>query len=144
MDILSIAIIAFCIMEMMNVIILYFKPDFKYGNGVSVFNGWKKSKEDKNAHLYAKYMARWVAGVKLIFIFLLIVVVIIGSELVKVWAVVAMILSIASYYFALHPIMKKLDKNGEIAPKGYSKTLFLMITAFMLMFSIALLLHFII
>ena len=51
-------------------------------------------------------MAYWVAGVKLIFIFLLIVVLLTGTEITRVWAVVAMILSIATYFWRLHPIIK--------------------------------------
>ena len=46
--ILDIAIIIFYIMELGNVLILYFKPDSKLGNGVAVFDAWKDVKEDKN------------------------------------------------------------------------------------------------
>lgn len=137
MDILSISIILFIIMELSNVIILYFKPEFKYGNGVSAFKFYKKSKEDEASHLFAKYMTNWVAGTKLIFICLLIVVLLAGSETVKFYSVLVMILSIATYYFRLAPIMKKLDSMDEINPKGYSKTLTSMITGFMIMFSLA-------
>ena len=38
MSILSLSIIVFCIMELGNILILYFKPDSKLGNGVAVFN----------------------------------------------------------------------------------------------------------
>lgn len=51
-------------------------------------------------------MAYWVAGVKLIFIFLLLVVLLTGNETTKIWAVVAMIISIATYFWKLHPIIK--------------------------------------
>lgn len=128
-------------METANVMILYFAPDSKLGNGVAVFNPWFKAKENEADELFAKYMTNWVAGVKLIFIVLLLVILFTASEITKIWAVVAMILSIASYYFRLNPIIKKLDEMGEITPKGYSKKLFLMITGFMLMFSVALLIH---
>lgn len=37
MSILSLSIIVFCIMELGNILILYFKPDSKLGNGVAVF-----------------------------------------------------------------------------------------------------------
>lgn len=40
MDILQIAIIIFCIMELGNVLILYFMPDSKLGNGVAVFDSF--------------------------------------------------------------------------------------------------------
>ena len=139
--ILDIAIIIFCIMELGNVLILYFKPDSKLGNGVAVFDAWKDVKEDKNLDLFVHYMAYWVAGVKLIFIFLLLVVLLTGNETTKILAVVAMIISIATYFWKLHPIIKKLDSLNKISPKGYSKTLGLMIGGFSLMFSTALILY---
>ena len=139
--ILDIAIIIFCIMELGNVLILYFKPDSKLGNGVAIFDDWKDVKEDKNLDLFAHYMAYLAAGVKLIFIFLLLVVLLTGNETTKIWAVVAMIISIATYFWKLHPIIKKLDSLNKISPKGYSKTLGLMISGFLLMFSTALILY---
>lgn len=141
MDILSIAIIIFCIMELGNVFILYFMPDSKLGNGVAVFEAWRDVKKDQALDLFAHYIAYWVAGIKLIFIFLLMVVLFTGTETTKLWSVVAMILSIATYFWKLHPIIKKLDQMNKIRPKGYSKTLGLMITGFLLMFSIALILY---
>lgn len=142
MNVLDWSIIAFVIMESMNVVILYFAPDFKYGNGVAVFDNFHESKEDENAYLFARYMANWVAGVKLIFIVLLLVIMFTGSETTKIFGVGVMILSIASYFWKLHPIIKKLDENGKITPKGYSKTLDFMIVGFMAMFSIALITYF--
>lgn len=142
MTVLNIAIALFVIMETANVIILYFTPDSKLGNGVAIFNPWFKAKEDETSELFARYMTNWVAGVKLIFIVLLVVILFAGNEVTKLFAVFAMILSIATYYFRLHPIIKKLDSMGEITPRGYSKTLFVMITGFMLMFSMAAVIYF--
>lgn len=144
MDILSIAIIIFCIMELGNVLILYFMPDSRLGNGVAVFDSWNDVKEDKALNLFSHYIAYWVAGVKLIFIFLLIVVLLTGTEITRVWAVVAMILSIATYFWRLHPIIKELDKMGKITLKGYSKTLGLMIMGFLIMFLLSLIIYFIV
>lgn len=131
-------------MELGNVLILYFMPDSRLGNGVAVFDSWNYVKEDKTLNLFSHYMAYWVAGVKLIFIFLLVVVLLTGTEVTRVWAVVAMILSIATYFWKLHPIIKKLDQMGKITPKGYSKTLGLMITGILIMFSLSLIIYFII
>ncbi len=142
MGVLDIAILIFVIMESSNVFILYFCPEFPYGNGVSVFAHWNKSKEQKDVHLFARYMANWVAGVKLIFIMLLLIILFVGNEATKVGGAAVMVVSIASYFWKLHPIMKELDAMGEICPKGYSKTLAGMITGFMLLFSGALVLHF--
>jgi len=142
MIILNIAIVIFVIMETANILILYFAPDSKLGNGVAVFNVWFKAKEDKQNELFAKYMTNWVAGTKLIFIVLLLVILFVGNEKTKLFGVFAMILSIATFYFKLNPIIKELDKMGEITPKGYSKTLFFMITGFMSMFIAAIIIYF--
>lgn len=64
MDILSIAIALFVVIETANVCILYFAPSSRLGNGVGVFDEWERSKADHNAHLFAKYLVDWVAGVK--------------------------------------------------------------------------------
>ncbi|MFI3169619.1 MAG: hypothetical protein R3Y06_06740 [Faecalibacterium sp.] len=142
MNVLDIAIIIFVVMETANICILYFAPDSRLGNGVAVFNAWEDTKKDENTHLFAQYMTCWVAGTKLIFIVLLLVILFTGSELTKMFGVFAMIVSIASYFWKLHPIMKTLDAKGMITPKGYSKALFWMISSFLIMFSGALLLYF--
>lgn len=140
MSLLSIAILIFIIMESANVAILYFWPGSQLGNGVGVFNAFHNS-ESEEQRLFTFYLINWVAGVKLIFIFLLAVILVIGTEQVKLRAVVAMILSIATYFWRLHPTIKKLDAMGCITPKGYSKALGWMITGFMLMFTTALTAH---
>lgn len=141
MSILDLSIIIFVVMEMANVCILYFAPDSRKGNGVAIFNQWEKSKKDEASNLFARYMTNWVAGTKLIFIFLLIVILLTANEWTKICTLVVMIVSIASYYWRLHPIIKKLDQKGEITPKGYSKALGVMIATFMIMFTVALVVH---
>lgn len=144
MTILSVAITVFIIMESLNVIILYFAPDSRKGNGVAAFNAWEDSKKDLSEHLFAQYMTYWVAGAKLIFIVLLLVVLLTGTQMTMLFSVIAMILSIATYFWKLHPIIKQLDALGKITPKGYSKTLGLMITGFLTMFTLALIAHLVI
>jgi len=140
MDILSIAILIFIVMESANVAILYFWPGSRLGNGVGVFNAFHNS-ENEEQRLFASYLVNWVAGVKLIFIFLLAVILVTGTETVRIGAVVAMILSIATYFWRLHPTIQKLDAMGCITPKGYSKALGWMIAGFMIMFTLALAAH---
>lgn len=141
MEILSIAISVFILLELSNVIILYFKPDSKLGNGVAVFNAWEKSKSDPEMHSFIEYLVYWVAGTKLIFIVLLIVILLTGSDTTKLLSVVALILSIASFYWKLYPIIKQLDEKNEITPKGYSKTLGIMIGTFIAVFCVVLALN---
>jgi len=141
MSFLDISIIVFVIMETANVCILFFAPNSRKGNGVAAFNHWESSKNDESAHLFACYMTNWVAGTKLIFILLLIVILLTAGEWTKFFSVLVMIVSIATYYWRLHPIIKRLDQKGEITPKGYSKTLGLMIAFFLIMFAISLIVH---
>lgn len=78
---------------------------------------------------------------KINFYILTIVVLIIGTELTRIWVVVVIILSIATYFWKLHPIIKRLDKMGKITPEGYSKTLGVMIMGFLIMFSLSLIIY---
>ncbi len=142
MIVLRIAIFAFILMELSNVFILYFKPGFKYGNSMQSFKEWDSSKQNQEKHLFAMYMARWVANCKLIFLALLTVIGIFGSEQVMLYSVIVTIASIGIYFITLFPLIRKLDKLGQINPKGYSKTLSIMIASFMIMFSVALVLYF--
>ncbi len=134
MNILDIAIIIFVLMESANVLILYYVPNSKKGNGVAVFNHWEKSRNEEEAHLFARYMVNWVAGTKLIFIMLLLGILFTANELTKIVSIIVMILSIATYYLRLHPIIKKMDQKGLITPKGYSNKLGFMIAGFLLIF----------
>ncbi len=134
MNILQIGILIFAIIEVGNVMMLYFMPGSRMGNGVGVFNAWEASKKDESIHELMKYLVYWVAGAKLIFIMMGIVVIVWGSPLVQMLTVVALIISIASFFWRLFPMIRRLDKKEQITPKGYSKTLMLMIVAFIVGF----------
>lgn len=144
MDILSIAILIFIILETSNIILLYFFPTSKKGNGVGVFNAYEKSKKDEEVHLLVKYLINWVAGTKLIFVMLLIVIIIFGNNNVKIFSVIALILSILSFYLRLYPIIRNMDKKNQITPKGYSRTLGIMISIFVMIFIISLIIFLIV
>ena len=67
----KIVIIAFILLEASNVLALYFAPGSKRANAVGVFSAWEKSKQYPEIHDFVKYLVYWVAGAKLIFLFLL-------------------------------------------------------------------------
>ncbi len=138
MSILSIAIAMFAVLETLNVIMLYFTPGTRKGNGVGVFNAYEKSKADPEVHALITYLINWVAGTKLIFITLLVVILITGNSTTKLFSVIGLILSILSFYWRLYPAIKSMDNKGNITPKGYSKTLGVMIAGFIGIFLIAL------
>jgi uncharacterized membrane protein len=71
-----------------------------------------------------------VAGTKLIFVALLAVILLTGSQTTKTYAVVALILSILSFFWRLFPAVVRLDRNNQITPSGYSRTLGVMIACF--------------
>jgi len=138
MSFLLIVTIIFLVLELSNVGTLYFFPESKYSNGVGVFNAWEKSKKDPEIHRLVQYLMYWVAGTKLIFIALLIVILLTGDIVTQWFASLAMVLSIASFYWKLFPLIRSMDADDQITPKNYSKTLGLMIGVFIVMFVLAL------
>lgn len=138
MDILSIVLIVFGTLELLNVFMLYLTPGTRRGNGVGVFDAYEKSKSDPEVHALVNYLVNWVAGTKLIFIVLLIGIVITGTIETKFFTVIALIFSILTFFSRLYPAIKKLDEAGQIHPRGYSRTLAIMISSFVGVFAIAL------
>lgn len=139
MTVLKIFFIIFLVLESLNILTLYFAPGSKKGNGVGTFNAWEKSKSDPEVHQLVKYMTYWVAGSKIIFVGLIIVIIITGSPTTHLWASVVMVIAIATFFCRLLPIIRKMDQDNQITPKGYSKTLAIMIAAFIAMFVIGIL-----
>ena len=130
MDILSAAIIAFVVIETLNIGMLYFRPGSRLGNGIGVFNAYRKSEADPETGELVRYLVNWVAGTKLIFVALLLVILLTGSQATKTFAVVALILSILSFFWRLFPAIVRLDRGNQITPRGYSRTLGIMIASF--------------
>lgn len=139
MNLTAIAISAFIFLEVLNVIILYFAPQSKKGNGIGVFKAFEKSKEVPEGHALIRYLVNWVAGTKLIFIALLIVVVFKADFNVQLLSLLALILSISTFYWRLFPLLKRMDVDNQLEPKGYSKTLAIMIAGIIFLFTVALL-----
>ena len=137
MNIIAMAIIGFILLEATNVVALYFFPGSKYANSVGVFNAWEKSKQDPEIHDFVRYLVYWVAGTKLIFILLLIVILYTADEQTLILTGAALVLAIASFFWRLFPLIRKMDRDDQIDPKNYSIALGWMITAFILVFLIA-------
>jgi hypothetical protein len=139
MSIIAIVIIAFIVLEATNVAALYFFPGSKYANSVGVFKAWEKSKQDPEIHDFVKHLVNWVAGTKLIFILLLLVILYTADEQTLILTGVALALSIASFFWRLFPLIRKMDRNDQIEPKNYSTVQGWMILAFILVFSVVVL-----
>jgi hypothetical protein len=137
-DAISIALMLFGILELLNVLVLYLAPGSKRGNSVGFFNAYEKSKSDPEVHALVMYLVNWVAGTKLIFIVLLIGIIITGNAATKVFSIIALIFSILTFFSRLYPGIKRMDEQGQITPHGYSRTLAIMIVSFVIVFFIAL------
>lgn len=134
MNLLTVVTISFLILEATNVIALYFFPGSKYANAVGVFKAWEKSKDDPEIHDFVKYLVNWVAGTKLIFIMLLIVILYTADDQSLIYTGIVLVVSISSFFWRLFPLIRKMDRNGQIAPHRYSVALGWMISAFILIF----------
>ena len=137
MNVLTTVIIGFLILEAINVATLYFAPGSKLANGVGVFKAWEESKQYPDIHKFIKYLVNWVAGAKLIFIFLLIVVLYFGSQDTLLFTAVALFASVLSFYWRLFPLIRQMDHDSQIEPKNYSSGLALMIFSFIIVFFVA-------
>ena len=136
MSLVVIAIALFMMLEIGNIFMLYFKKDSTMANGIGSFKAWEKTKSDPAVNDFAKYLINWVAGTKIFFLSLLTVIVIFGPPELHHWVLLAMVISIATFYVGLFPLARKMDREDMIIPKGYSKTLGGMITIFIIVFLI--------
>ncbi len=134
MSLLVLVMAAFMLLEFSNVLALYFRKDSRMANSVGVFNAWEKSKSDSEMHNFVNYLVNWVAGTKLIFLALLTVIILFGTPMMQYWALWALMLSISTFYWKLYPLIKKMDGDSQLTPKGYSRTLGVMISIFIIVF----------
>lgn len=140
MLILRIVLSAFLVLETLNVLILYFQPQSLRGNGIGIFKAFEKSRDIPAVRHLVKYLINWIAGTKLIFIALIIVILIKGDQMLLALSVGFLSLSILTFFWRLYPSLKKMDEDNELVLKGYSKTLGIMISSFLIFFSLALIL----
>lgn len=136
MTFLTIAMSAFLLLEISNVFVLFFAPDSPQVHGMGMFPVWEKIKKDVNMYNLVRYFTFWVAGSKLILIVLLVIVLVMGTPMMKVIAGYVTGLSMLPFYWGLFPTMKKIDENDQVEPKGFAMRLGFTITMFILMFLI--------
>ena len=136
MNPIKLILAAFAVLESINVITLYLFPGSKYANAIGIFNAWEKTKSDPDIHAFVKYLVNWVAGTKLIFIMLLVVIIHTADQVSLIFTSVALVFSITPFYWRLFPSLRRMDKEGQITPHNYSTALGVMITFFILIFLI--------
>lgn len=137
MTFVRIVILSFVLLEFSNVLALYFAPGSKKANSVGVFAAWEQSKQYPEIHDFVKYLVYWVAGAKLIFLLLLTAIILFGNMEIQRMSLLALMIATASFYWRLFPLIRKMDRNGQIEPKNYSVVLGIMIFVFIVVFLIA-------
>lgn len=133
----TIVILAFILLELSNVLALYFAPGSTYANAVGVFSAWEKSKQDPQVHDFVRYLVYWVAGAKLIFLFLLAGILLFGSSDLRRVSLIAVGLATVSFYWRLFPLIRKMDREGQVHPKNYSLVVGGMILVLLVLFALA-------
>jgi len=131
---IKIVLFAFILLELSNVVVLYFFPGSKRANAIGVFSAWEKSKQYPEIHDLIRYLVYWVAGVKLIFLFLLGLIVAFADLNLQRWSLVALGLATITFFWRMFPLAKKMDDEGRIQPKNYSLVLGGMILAMIVLF----------
>lgn len=134
MTLLRAVTIIFIVLETANVAALYFFPGTKFANGVGVFRAWEVSKNDPAMHDFILYLVHWVAGTKLIFLLLLLVILLTGEEQNLAWMGAALAVSISSFFWRLFPRIRKIDQKKQLSPEGYSRRLAWMISGMIVLF----------
>ncbi len=132
----KLVILVFMFLEFSNVIALYFAPGSKYANAVGVFTAWEKSRQYPEIHDFIKYLVYWVAGAKIIFLLLLAVIVLFADLNSQRMSLLALGVATLSFYWRPFPLIRKMDKAGNINPKNYSIVLGGMIIIFVAIFLI--------
>ncbi|MFW9920932.1 MAG: hypothetical protein ACFFED_15130 [Candidatus Thorarchaeota archaeon] len=127
----------FLLLEFSNVIALYLRPGSTKANAVGVFTAWEKSKQDPEIHNFVKYLVWWVAGTKLIFLSLLVVILVFADPITQSFAILALIISTATFFWKLFPLIRTIDRESQLVTKGYSRTLGIMIGILILAFALA-------
>jgi len=136
---IKLALSGFLLLEISNVIALYFFPDSKMANSVGVFNAWEKSKGDAEVHSLVKYLVNWVAGTKLIFILLLTVLLFRADSGILPLAAGALAAAISTFFWRLFPLIRQMDQADQVSPKNYSSVLGWMILSLLLILSASIL-----
>ncbi|MCY3415017.1 MAG: hypothetical protein INQ03_25425 [Candidatus Heimdallarchaeota archaeon] len=136
MNIIEIILLIFVFLELGNVFTLYFNHTTTLANGMGAFKILQEDL-DENVRDITDYLIYWVAGTKVIFMGLLLVIIFLATPVVQFFAVLVMMITTMLYYYKLHPLIKKMDNKDMIQPKGYSRILGILIAVFILAFIIA-------
>ena len=123
MTAIQVTLLVIMTVEVLSVLELYFMQDRCVFNGVAMFKVCAAARKDPELFGLIRYLVNWVAGVKLIGIGLMGVIVFTAPENLLIYAAVAMVLAIASFFWRMFPMSRQFDDAGMIEPQGRSRML---------------------
>lgn len=127
MNAIQVTLLVFVTIETLSMLELYFLQDKPMFNGVGIFSGWEKSKSDPEVHRLVRYLANWLAGVKMIVVGLVLVLVFMVPENTMLLGTIALTIAIGSFYWRLCPMLRAADAAGQVTPRGHAKRLSMMV-----------------
>jgi hypothetical protein len=129
MSAIKVCMLVFVVIEILNMLELYFMQDQCKFNGLCIFRGWEKAKEDPDVHELLRYLINWLAGIKMIVIGLVLILVFTAPEKTLLFAAVALIITIGSFFWRMVPMIRRADAAGRIQPAGRSRSLAWMVAS---------------
>jgi hypothetical protein len=123
MNAIRISLVVFAVIETLNMLELYFMQDNCFFNGICLFSGWEKSKENPEVHSLMRYLLNWLAGMKMLVVGLVLVLIFTAPNPTLLLAAASMVITIGSFYWRMYPMISKADDDGLIKRKGRSRML---------------------
>lgn len=141
MNALQICLLVFVIIETLNMLELYFMQDKCVFNGICLFSGWDKSKEDPEVHRLVRYLLNWLAGMKMLVVGLVLVLIFTAPKQTLLLSAISMVITIGSFYWRMYPMISKADDEGQLKRKGRSRMLGKMVAGLQFSFIITIIIE---
>lgn len=141
MNAIQVSLLVFVIIETLNMLELYFMQDNCVFNGICLFSGWEKSKENPEVNGLIRYLLNWLAGMKMMVIGLVLVLIFTAPRQTLFLAAISMVITIGSFYWRMYPIICKADDAGQIKLKGRSRMLGTMVAGLQFSFIITIIIE---
>ena len=141
MNAIQVSFLVFAIIEILNMLELYFMQDNCMFNGICLFSGWEKSKEDPEVHGLIRYLLNWLAGMKMLVIGLVLVLIFTAPKQTLILSAISMVITIGSFYWRMYPMICKADDAGQIKRKGRSRLLGTMVAGLQFSFIVTIIIE---
>ena len=112
MNAIQVSFLVFAIIEILNMLELYFMQDNCMFNGICLFSGWEKS-----------------------------VLIFTAPKQTLILSAISMVITIGSFYWRMYPMICKADDAGQIKRKGRSRLLGTMVAGLQFSFIVTIIIE---